>query len=863
MKEEILKRKMFSEPVSKKTMNSGIMQGFEDEMEDEMEDEAEEMPPMARSPQNPEILMNNLRGDIRSVDARYLELAQMVGEQAASETPPEVLAMLQPQLAAPQAPPAGMGAGIGALPQAPQGMPQGAPMMPPGMEGAAPFPQGGASQAPPTPDGMPPLRAQGGMFVTQGNRLDQLQGNMDRMLALASGNIPPEQMTEEDRRLLQQYNMGMGFSGSIRDAARQGVGRISSALEPYLARGMAAVDRFMPNFQGFRVAPLRGPLRDTDAGRMVVQGRENIRAGAEGMPVAGTGTKFERANTLEFGKIPFSQALAESMRLNPLATSAALGVGGGTAAAMLAGMGGGRDINNIPPDQLAATLDRINQIPTEGMPSVPAGGEPPASATINRIMAGREDLSIGPFGAKEAAPVIPPKAETGPVVPPKEEKDLNTFIKDKLKEEEPIKTRGERIKAEFKELAPTFKELLGDTKSDIRTNALLLLADAGFKYASTYKPTAAMALGEALSGVPRGFAALISQARDRDIKINTAALQQAVDNVNLQDKLARDLQLKQLDVYGRTLVEQMKGNARIREAVLKGDYDLAIKQLETQGFVFKDGGMGMTIMEKKNGSYEGAFFRLDKDGNPPGVVKQAIDSNYTLRPTDNPFVTNRGPAPTTREENTGERVKLGNSLRSLDNSLRMLNDVRGQYSQLYSPGTWFQDKINNVIVPISGGLVRPDVNQEAAATRLASALNLVQKQIAASNDQGRVAVQEQEWAREMLGSLTRPKDFFTDKDVAAKQFAAMEAQLRNARQQVLTQLGFITDDLVMGTPSTGTRTDPFMISSDPQERDRMHRYLASTFGQITDPNARIWIQDSNGRLGQTTPAQLRSLVGQK
>jgi hypothetical protein len=193
----------------------------------------------------------------------------------------------------------------------------------------------------------------------------------------------------------------------------------------------------------------------------------------------------------------------------------------------------------------------------------------------------------------------------------------------------------------------------------------------------------------------------------------------------------------------------------------------------------------------------------------------------------------------------------------------MLNDVRGQYSQLYSPGTWFQDKINNVIVPISGGLVRPDVDQAAAATRIASALNMVQKQIASANDSGRVAVQEQEWAREMLGQLNTPTAFFANKDIAAKQFAAMESQLRNARQQVMTQLGFITDDLVMGTPSTGTRTDPFMISSDSQERDRMHRYLASTFGQITDPNARIWIQDSNGRLGQTTPAQLRSLVGQK
>jgi hypothetical protein len=865
MNEEILKRKMFSEPMSKKAMNVGIMQGFEDEMEDEMEDESEEMPPMARSPQNPEILMNNLRGDIRSVDARYLELAQMVGEQAASETPPEVLAMLQPQLAAPQAPPAGTGAGIGALPQAPQGMPQGAPMMPPGMEGAAPFPQGGASQAPPTPDGLPPLRAQGGSFVTQGTRLDQLQGNMDRMLALASGAIPPEQMTEEDRRLLQQYNMGMGFSGSIRDVARQGMGRISSALEPYLARGTAAIDRFMPNLQGFRVAPMRGP----DGGRMVVQGRENIRAG-----VAGAGTKFERANTLEFGNIPFSQGLRESMRTNPLTTSTALGVGGGTAVGMLAnmpaGMGfgsigrdivGGRDISNLPPDQLAAALNRINQIPTEGTPPVgPAGGEPPASATINRIMGEKPDMGIGPFETKAPPPVIPPKAETEPAAPPKAEKDLNTFIKDKLKEEAPALTRGERIKAEFKELAPTFKELLGDTKSDIRTNALLMLADAGFKFASTYKPTTAMALGEALSGVPRGFAALVAQARDRDIKINTAALQQAVDNVNLQDKLARDLQLKQLDVYGRTLVEQMKGNARIREAVLKGDYDLAMKQLENQGYVFKDGGMGMTIMEKKNGTFEGSFIRPDKEGNPPPVVKQAIDSNYTLRPTDNPFVTNRGPAPTTVETDKGERVKLGNSLRSLDNSLRMLNDVRGQYSQLYSPGTWFQDKINNVIVPISGGLVRPDVDQAASATRIASALNMVQKQIASANDQGRVAVQEQEWAREMLGQLNNPTAFFANKDIAAKQFAAMEAQLRNARQQVMTQLGFITDDLVMNTPSTGSKSDPFVISSDPEERTRMFRYLASTIGASQDPRATVYLQMPNGRIDAFNPPQLRGLV---
>jgi hypothetical protein len=176
MKEDILKRAMFAMPLSKEAKNSGIMSGFEDDM-DEME-AGDEMAPMERTPQNPEILMNTLRGDMRSVDARYMELAQMVGEEAAMETPPEVLAMLQEHFAMMQQPQGGIGGlpqGAGMMPppmpgQEPMPMDQGAmamppgampmdqgPMMPPGGEGmAGPFPQGGAEQAPPTPDGMPP-----------------------------------------------------------------------------------------------------------------------------------------------------------------------------------------------------------------------------------------------------------------------------------------------------------------------------------------------------------------------------------------------------------------------------------------------------------------------------------------------------------------------------------------------------------------------------------------------------------------------------------------------------------------------------------------------------------------------------------
>lgn len=129
--------------------NVGIMSGFGDDLDslisevmaEEGMTEGEEYETgklMDRTPNSPEILMNNLRGDMRSMDARREELADMVGYNAAMETPDEVLALLQAQIAADQAP-----AGIGALPPAAP-MPQGAPPMPQG--GIAQMAKGGYVQ---------------------------------------------------------------------------------------------------------------------------------------------------------------------------------------------------------------------------------------------------------------------------------------------------------------------------------------------------------------------------------------------------------------------------------------------------------------------------------------------------------------------------------------------------------------------------------------------------------------------------------------------------------------------------------------------------------------------------------------------
>ena len=140
--------------------NVGIMQGFMDEMEDGMEEEegADEENSAAkmldRRPDSPEILMNNLRGDMRSIDARREELADLVGYAAASETPDSVLAMLQPVLA--------QQGGLGALPQsAPMAQGPQAPMMPPPPGPMAPPPPG----APPMPPEamMPPPPQDGGI----------------------------------------------------------------------------------------------------------------------------------------------------------------------------------------------------------------------------------------------------------------------------------------------------------------------------------------------------------------------------------------------------------------------------------------------------------------------------------------------------------------------------------------------------------------------------------------------------------------------------------------------------------------------------------------------------------------------------
>jgi len=783
MEDEVLKRPMFNKPMTKATRNSGIMAGFEDDVEDMQPEEPEEqMSPMARTPQNPEILMNTLRGDMRSVDARVQELAQMVGDQAAQETPPEVLALLQAQLA--------QQGGIGALPQSPgMGMPpapdtgmppQGMPAMPPqgaapqGPVGAPPFPQGasapqqfnhGGSVEPPTPDGMPPMHAFLGSIVNPMARFAQMGADKAAMLG-------------QEANIVGGRIMSQGFPQQF----------------PAILENMRG-----PGGRFLAEQTLKYPTLTQHLGNV---GNKL----AEQYPrVAGA------VNTVTQPVVAGAAALGASIPIiNSMAPSA-----------------------KRSPEEEAQFQSMLAQIPTNS--EFAPGKMPPVVPPVNA-----EEPAPPPSGAKKPAVPVASAAAA-------EEKTTDQFIKDQGKPgaganmlnlfpTASAKTDVEGIREKYKEYGPLFKEILGDNNEDMRANAMLLLADAGFKYAST-RPTAGSTpvtiFAEAVGDLPRGVASLIAQARDRKIKIDTAALSQAVTDVSTEKKAMQTL----------------------RSDIIKGDYRLLVEQAKQGGGTLEDGGAGLVISKTPKGGFAGVSI----DPKNP-TVQSAVSSRWTLSDT-NPFVEFRGQAPTTVETDKQERTKLTGTLRSLDNSLSTLENLKGEFANAYGPGAWFNDKVNNLLVPVlPSAVVRPDVNLVDTKTRINTGLNSIIKNIASANDSGRVAVQEQEWAKKTAEDIESPTAFFQDKELAAKQFNSMETMLRNSRQQVLTQLGYEGSDYVMRTPNTGTKSDPFIIPTEPNAQKQMFNFLGNSLGKIQQPNATVYLKLPNNTIQAFNPGQLKELV---
>jgi hypothetical protein len=781
MNEDILQRAMFAMPLSPEAQNSGIMSGFMDEgaMDGEepvpQEDmDLEEMPVMARTPQNPEILMNNLRGDMRSLDARYVELAQMVGEQAAMDTPPEVLAMLMGQAGAqeqqaaaapagaPGAPgPEAAGAGIGALPQAQEMAPPGmmppdmgmqAPppeMMPQGMGDMGPFPSGGAEQAPP-----------------------------------------------------QQFAVG----GLVAGARLAG---------PALARGAQQLNQYLGSkFMApqFTTQAVRGP----GGQQLVGQARESLRMLPGGQIAQGAGTQLAPMSTLgQMASPTFTQGIRQGLAPVLGSTTGQLATGLGAGSLTAAGM-----LNAFGPDQQMSEEDILAaqsamRADTSGIP-----GEEPLYTPAVRT---EEPEALPPEGAPAAAPV--PVTERAPEA---SADDTTSFI-DRVTTEAKKRTRAERVRESYDELSPLYKEILGDDADTRKQQALLLLAEAGFKFAGSTKPTMGMALGEALSGIPAGMSTLAAQKAEREAKLKAAALSQAVEGVADEDKAARALQLEALKGANRILVEQAKNS----------------------GGKVTDGGVGLRVAEDGRGNFMG--FSIDP--NDP-TVKRALTSRFTLN-RDNPFVVDVGPVPQSYETDKGERIKLGVALRNLDNALVAVEQGKSELAGTQGPGAYISNFSNVVFSPVLP--VAPNIEAQKRFSTINPILNRIAAGIANAQQTGRVAVQEMEWIREDMPS--RAARFWKDPEIGATEWSALHAQLLNARQNVVSQLYDVPSELVMKVPATGTKNDPFVLPADEQGRANMVSFLSREFGKVTDPKARVYLRMPDGRVAPYNINTLRSELG--
>jgi hypothetical protein len=632
----------------------------------------------------------------------------------------------------------------------------------------------GGEVAPPTPDGMPPMYAAAGAFINPAMRAAQFVGDKASQYGSAA-NAALGRMFMTPQGISQPYLENVRGPGG-RFMAEQ-VQRGGDLIQPTFTQGIA-----------------------TGAAQFLDKYPKT--AGALGL--AGGVVN------------PFWQAVTGPSRGQPMGSSLADQIPRDTREELIAA--GQRPVD-VRMDMRTMTQQRPGQ-PATAIPMARPSMEPSAATAAETPAEAPATDDLGAFITEKLSAFD--KRQKGTA-------DVADAVKDVPKE----KSKVDRIREARAEYEPLFKEILGDDKESAKINALLLLSEAGLKLAGTRKPTFAMALADAASGLPKGFAAITAQERELGVKSKMAALQQAISDVDAQDKYAQALKLQ----------------------VLKSDYELLKEQAKQSGGITEDAGMGLRVTKNKGGSFVGTGI----DPNDPSV-KSAINSQFTLRDTDNPFVENRGQAPTTLVTDKTQRLELGKTLTSLENSLKTLDNLKSVYTSAYGPGAWFQDKVNNLLVPVDPtGLVRPNFDTADAASRISFGLNSILKNIASANDGGRVAVQEQEWVRETAKGVSDPTRFFADKELVAKQYGSLEATLRNARQQVLTQLGYEGNDYVMRTPNTGTKNDPFIIPSDPAQQKTMFTFLGSTVGKLQDPRAVVNVRMPNGTVQQFNPTQLRAL----
>jgi len=726
MKSKVLDRPMFRGNSRPDIDNIGIMQGFmepgssgdmeetPDDLQPSQDDEDMEASHMAdRRPGSPEILMNNLRGDMRSVDARYKELADLFGPAVARDTPEEVLALLQPVLA-------GSKDGIGALPGA-QALPGMTPVPAPApIPGGMPPPPGGMPPPPP-PQGAPgpfPSAPNAGGAPGQGPAPVNMAGGGDVGMVAHAGRAGDSQLAYLSPAARQML-VDQGGSGTINPNTGLPEYFVGSAVA-----GLGRLGRL--GYGGVRDAAgaIGSGLKSAGeyVGAQAQKGVDALYRSPVGPTVARVGNAVQDAG----------EAARRVVAANPKTAASLAGVGIVGSGSSLMGLGGPR-----PPAVLPTVVTP---------PGGPGSSNPPGSDTTPPIVAfdGSPDgqgggSADGQADGQNSATVRPPV-----VVPASAGEGTNDFLS--------------RTNKRFGELKQALTS--PEDKDWMQAQALFLLADAALKIPLAGGRSPLETISRAGAGIPAGLAALGAQQAGKETKIRAAAAEQVLGEQAEERKY-----LQQMDIANvKGMIELIKANRplqEIQEAVAASNPGLSNREVRNISLAFHKGLIdfrqdesGNTVMFNKS---NGRTYAPAEAAPSPDEIG-FIDASH-------PNVLRTRSLSKATPKEIPDLLKEKANLQSYSNRLDDL--VGGNMFQVFGPTANFQRVLGtNILLPLFG----PDapwakLDNAAKIKQLEMFRKEFQRAEAAGG--GRIAVAEQ---GELSAMLEDPTKFLSSPDLAFSTF---------------------------------------------------------------------------------------------
>ncbi len=792
MKKSVLERSLFVAN-SPKSESRGILSGIADEVE--MEEERDDFED--RTPDNLEIIANNLRGDIRSMDERYMELAQMVGESA-FETPEEVVALMQSQLAQQQqppmpAPPAPAQQGIAGLPGAGApppggimaGIAESQPSPPQGPPGAPMPPQGGMPQGMPAPVGM----ARGGLVYRANGSGPGAEssryGNLDERLRLLQSQNRPG--------MLSRFMTGAGnLAENMDERTRQFLSRQLQTTGPTSASGnpIPFVDKSGRFYQ-----PAGGTNPNMASRGMPMPSKFNLgrfatRFGGPAGIVGGLATDALIASDPSRGQLYGSMFELET----------------GAGAADRPGFAS--TTGNVPPSEPPLTEDQIKAVREMGF-------------------IGPQDYSPRLGYVQEAIEAATPGAMLpieGPPEPPVVRREFPS-----VKAEPPApKTEREMYRDRVKEKMDIYAEFLGSDPEMRKAQALFMLAEAALNVAGATGRSTAERLSKGLKGLPAGMAALGAEAEKERRAITSAAItsveQDMAEERKIAGAIAREMAKKGTNIPPK--VASIFSSLRARfpnedpNKLMQEAFDI------DNGTLSRSDKTGEVIDTTTGGVYRSPYKPLSQ--NSVGY----LDPNM-------PYVrtTNETLAPATPGERENLFKRRGELQERIEGSNQMISMIYGDTIGFLPT---IQSGVSKLTLATVGdvGLGLTDVQKNAIRDNL----RLNREELIKMNlrNAGRPAVYDQQKMEQLIRD---PNALFQSQEL-------LLSNVSNLQREDINELARI-DSQLFGAPlkqlervPIGSKTDPIAIG--PNAMSLLDQVFTNR------PNAAIWTMRPDGKTVRIT-----------